>query len=81
MDSGTEGADCCGNAAEGATVRGAARRCDLVPSSISDWRRLARTGKLILPNLDGMDFVPVQMKVPRRESLFARRPRFQGLLM
>ena len=46
---------------EGATVNGVAKRYGLIPSSVSDWRRMARMGKLVLPNLDGMDFVPVQI--------------------
>lgn len=50
---------------EGATVSEVAKRYDLVPSSVSDWRRMARTGKLLLPNLDGMDFVPVQFEDPK----------------
>ncbi|MEE9388338.1 MAG: transposase [Paracoccaceae bacterium] len=50
---------------EGATVSGVAKRYDLIPSSVSDWRRMARTGKLVLPNLDGMDFVPVQFERPK----------------
>ncbi|MFK5998231.1 MAG: IS66 family insertion sequence element accessory protein TnpB, partial [Rhodobacterales bacterium] len=40
-------------------------RYGLIPSSVSDWRRMARTGKLVLPNLDGMDFVPVQIEDPK----------------
>ena len=50
---------------EGATVSEVAKRYDLVPSSVSDWRRMARTGKLVLPNLEGMDFVPVQFEDPK----------------
>ena len=50
---------------EGATVNGVAKRYGLIPSSVSDWRRMARTGKLVLPNLDGMDFVPVQIEDPK----------------
>ena len=32
------------------------------PGTVSDWRRLARQGKLVLPNLDGMDFVLVEIE-------------------
>ncbi|MGE4324535.1 MAG: transposase [Pseudodonghicola sp.] len=47
---------------EGETVKGVAARYDLIPSTVSDWRRMARQGKLVLPNLDGMGFVPVEME-------------------
>lgn len=49
---------------EGETVKAVAKRYELIPSTVSDWRRLARQGKLVLPNLDGMDFVPVEIEVP-----------------
>lgn len=47
---------------DGETVKGVAGRYDLIPSTVSDWRRMARAGKLVLPNLDGMGFVPVEME-------------------
>ena len=37
---------------------------ELIPSTVSDWRRMARQGKLVLPNLEGMDFVPVEIEAP-----------------
>ncbi|WP_299969429.1 transposase [uncultured Roseobacter sp.] len=49
---------------EGETVKAVAQRYDLIPSTVSDWRRMARQGKLVLPNLDGMDFVPVEIEAP-----------------
>ena len=49
---------------EGETVNAVAKRYELIPSTVSDWRRMARQGKLVLPNLDGMDFVPVEIKAP-----------------
>ena len=50
---------------EGATVKAVAKRYELIPSTVSDWRRMARMGKLGLPDLDGMDFVPVRIEEPR----------------
>ncbi len=49
---------------EGETVKAVAKRYELIPSTVSDWRRMARQGKLVLPNLDGMDFVPVEVGAP-----------------
>ena len=48
---------------EGETVNAVAKRYELIPSTVSDWRRMARQGKLVLPNLDGMDFVPAEIEV------------------
>ena len=50
---------------EGATVKAVSKRYELIPSTVSDWRRMARMGKLVLPNLDGMSFVPVRIEEPR----------------
>lgn len=47
---------------EGETVSAVAKRYELIPSTVSDWRRMARQGKLVLPNLDGIDFVPVEVE-------------------
>jgi len=49
---------------EGETVNAVAKRYESIPSTVSDWRRMARQGKLVLPNLDGMDFVPVEIEAP-----------------
>ena len=49
---------------EGETVKAVAERYELIPSTVSDWRRMARQGKLVLPNLEGMDFVPVEIEAP-----------------
>ena len=49
---------------EGETVNAVAKRYESIPSTVSDWRRMARQGKLVLPNLDGMDFVPVEIETP-----------------
>lgn len=48
---------------EGATVGDVARRYDMIPSHLSDWRRQAREGKLILPVLEETPmFVPLEIK-------------------
>jgi transposase len=54
--------------AHGVTVSEIARRNDISPQHLHQWRRAARSGRLVLPLEDDLAFAPVVLNERRSEQ-------------